>query len=64
MNEEKILYNVLKAVGTGEEYKMAPDKEYLNALNKIGLITLEWENQLTEFGREILSMLRNKIEEW
>lgn len=62
--EEKILYNTLKAIGTGKEYDTAPDKEYLKALEKIGLIKMDWDNTLTEFGRKTLDRLRSVIEVW
>ena len=34
--EEKVLFNVLKsiALNTGDEYKIAPDKEYLKVYGK------------------------------
>lgn len=60
--EEKILFNTLKAIGTGKEYDTAPDREYLTALVKIGLIKMDWDNCLTEFGRTTLNILRNSIE--
>lgn len=62
--EEKILYNTLKAIGTGKEYDTAPDKEYLESLEKIGMIKMDWDNSLTEFGRSTLNRLRNVIEKW
>jgi len=62
--EEKVLYNVLSKIGTGKEHDAAPDEEYLEALEKIGLIKLEWDNTLTDFGRSMLSHLREKIEKW
>ena len=62
--EDKILFNVLKNIGTGKEYDNAPDKEYLEALNKIGLIKTGWDNTITEFGKSVLGYLRNKIEVW
>lgn len=62
--EEKILYNTLKAMGTGKEFDTAPDREYLKALEKIGMIKMGWDNVLTEFGRNTLSTLRNRIEKW
>lgn len=60
--EEKILYNVLKNMGTGKENTAAPDGNYLKSLENIGLITTGWDNELTEFGRQILDYLRNRIE--
>ncbi len=62
--EEKVLYNTLKAIGTGREYDTAPDKEYLDSLVKIGMIKMGWDNELTQFGRSTLERLRNKIEKW
>ena len=60
--EEKVLYNVLKSVGTGKEYDCAPDKEYLKSLENIGLIEMGWDNSLTKFGDNMLNYLRNRIE--
>jgi len=60
--EEKILYNVLRAIsnkGTGSS--QAPDQEYLMALKNIGLINLQWDTELTSFGRDMLSILENRI---
>lgn len=62
--EEKILYNTLKAIGTGREYDTAPDKEYLKSLERIGMIDMGWDNKLTSFGRSTLESLRYKIEKW
>ena len=62
--EEKILYNTLKAIGTGREFDTAPDKEYLEALVKIGMIKMGWDNLLTDFGKNTLKRLKNHIEEW
>lgn len=60
--EEKILYNTLKAIGTGKEYYTAPDKDYLKSLEKIGMIKMDWDNSLTDFGRSILHFLSSKLE--
>jgi len=52
--EDKVLLNTLKAIGTGKEYWTSPDREYLNALEKIGLIKMGYDqNELTKLGREI-----------
>jgi hypothetical protein len=61
---EKILYNVLKKIGSGKEYVAAPDNEYLIALQTIGLVKLDWTNELTPFGEFMLRTLENKIEKW
>lgn len=63
--EEKVLYNVLKAIknrGSGRD--QAPDENYLKALETIGLITIDWDNSLTSFGTSILSTLSDKLEKW
>lgn len=62
--EEKVLYNVLKSIGTGNEYYAVPDEKYLKALETIGLIKMGWDNELTDFGRNTLERLRNDIEIW
>ena len=62
MIEEKILLNVLKNIGTGKEYDIAPDKDYLKALETIGLINLEWDNTLTKLGTSIMNDLKNRLE--
>jgi hypothetical protein len=61
--EEKILYNTLKAVvrKNGEENLTAPDYEYLKALEKIGLIKLGWDNEITDFGKSIKEYLESKL---
>ena len=61
MMQEKILFNVLKNVGTGSEYASAPDKTYLEALQEIGMISMGWDNEITAFGKTILEYLRNKL---
>ena len=60
--EEKVLFNVLKsiALNTGDEYKIAPDKEYLKALEVVGLIELGWDNSITNLGRLIYNHLNNE----
>jgi hypothetical protein len=62
--EEKILYNTLKAIGTGKEFDTAPDREYLKALVKIGMIEMAWDNCLTIFGKRTLDRLKGDIEKW
>lgn len=62
--EKKVLYNVLKAIGTGNEGMIAPDKDYLKSLENIGLIKMGWDNELTELGRNILEHLKSSIEKW
>lgn len=59
--EEKVLLNVLKAISqtnTGDEYKIAPDSEYLKSLENIGFIKLGWDNEITELGRKIFNILQ------
>lgn len=58
------MYNVLKSIGTGDEYKAAPDKDYLKALEIVGIIKMDWDNELTNLGQYILNKLRDKFEEW
>lgn len=62
--EDKILYNTLKAIGTGKEHDTAPDKEYLKAMETLGLVKLGWDNFRTDFGDDILDHLRGKFERW
>jgi hypothetical protein len=62
--ERKVLFNVLKSIGIGREFDVAPDREYLKALEKIGLIKMDWDNTLTDFGKETLESLRDSIEKW
>lgn len=62
--ESKVLYNVLKNIGTGKEHNIAPDKEYLKSLENIGLIEIGWDNKITELGKIILETLKEKIEKW
>lgn len=62
--EEKVLYNVLKSIGTGNEYKSAPDREYLKSLEVIGIIKMDWDNTITSLGQTILNTLRDKYESW
>lgn len=52
-------------IGTGKEYWTSPDKEYLNALEKIGLIKMGYDkNELTKLGKEIEKYLDDKINPW
>jgi len=63
--EDKVLLNTLKVIGTGKEYWTSPDKEYLNALEKIGLIKMGYDkNELTKLGKEIEKYLDDKINPW
>jgi len=62
--EEKILFNTLKAIGSGKEYDTAPDKEYLKSLERIGMINMGWDNKLTNLGKSTLGSLRHKLEKW
>jgi hypothetical protein len=62
--KDKVLYNTLKNIGTGDEYKSAPDDDYLKALETIGMIKMGWDNELTSLGKEILGQLRDKLEKW
>ncbi len=57
--EEKVLYNVLKNIGTGNEDIAAPDKEYLKACETIGLVKLGWDNYLTDLGRKVKNLLQD-----
>jgi hypothetical protein len=58
---EQILYKTLDAIGTNMEYRIAPDTQYLKALEKIGFIKLGFKNELTDFGRSELKRLQNKF---
>ncbi len=61
---EKILYDVLRSIGTGKEYKIAPNYEYVKSLERIGLITIGWVNiKMTPFGDTLLNSLKNIIGE-
>ena len=59
---EKVIKNVLSKIGSGDELKAAPDKEYLNALETLGFIKQGWDNELTEMGRNYLKTLQAR--EW
>ena len=61
--EKKILYNVLKEIWRESSSNSAPDKEYLKALETIGLIKIGWETTLTDFGYSIYQTLKNQIED-
>jgi len=63
MIEEKILYNVLKNIGTGKEHDCAPDEDYLKALAEIGMISIGWDNEITGLGQTILGFLKSKLED-
>lgn len=63
--EEKVLYNVLNQISETPEIlnvTSAPDEEYLNSLENIGMIEKGWEITITEFGLSMLEMLKNKLE--
>lgn len=62
--EEKVLYNTLKSIGTGKEYDIAPDHNYLKALETIGMIKMGWDNSLTSLGESTLTRLKSSIEKW
>jgi len=62
--EEKVLYNTLKAIGTGKENSIAPDQEYIKALETLGFIKTGWDNELTDFGKKLLISLQYSIENW
>lgn len=62
--EDKVLYNVLRNVGKGQEHTAAPDRDYLKALDTVGIIKMGWDTELTDLGRTILGTLRNKFEKW
>lgn len=59
--EEKILYKVLSNIGTGKEFDATPDIEYIKALESVGFIKMGWDNELTDFGKEMLTILQNRI---
>ena len=63
--EERVLYNVLRAIskgGTGSAE--APDGTYLSSLVNIGMITTGWDTEITSLGRSVLEHLRGKFEKW
>lgn len=64
--EERVMYNVLKSFGTGNEDKSAPDDKYLKSLENLGIVKLEgWgNNHLTDLGKIIYGALQNKFEKW
>ena len=64
MLEEKVLYNVLKAIKNKKSLDVAPDREYLDCLEKIGMVHISWDNHLTKFGESILNHLTNKLKKW
>lgn len=59
--EEKVLYNVLRNVGSGNEHHAAPDSDYLKACESIGLIKPGWDRELTDLGRFVRDSLESKI---
>lgn len=65
-NGNQILFNVLKAIKSGnkDEYKATPSQEYLVALQTIGLIKMGWDNELTDFGENMLRKLENDLIKW
>ena len=62
--EDRVMYNVLKSFGTGDESKAAPDGDYLKSLESVGMVKLGWDNELTDLGKFIYSSLQNKFEKW
>lgn len=61
MLEEKILYKVLLQILKRENVTMAPDNEYLRALETIGIIKLDWDYSLTGFGYSLFNLLDRKL---
>jgi hypothetical protein len=63
--EQKILYNVLTAISKGGRgLEQAPDAAYITALAEIGMIKVDWDTTLTDFGRKTLEWLRGTFEKW
>ena len=62
--EKKVLYSVLKSIGTGTESAAAPDAEYLQSLQTIGMVKLGWDNTLTDLGRNVRDKLDSKLNTW
>lgn len=60
----KVLFNVLKSIGTGNEEIIAPDTNYLKSLETIGLVNLDWDNSLTSLGQDIKQYLANDLEKF
>ena len=55
--EKKILFKVLQQIKNNQYPNAAPDEKYLKSLQEIGIIKLGWDNELTDFGREMLKYL-------
>lgn len=62
--EEKVLFNVLKDIWRNKNTSKAPDKEYLKALETIGMIKIDWDTTLTDLGHSIYESLQYKIEKY
>tara|TARA_R110000772_G_scaffold43995_7_gene101286 strand:+ start:11445 stop:11636 length:192 start_codon:yes stop_codon:yes gene_type:complete len=62
--EDRVMYNVLKSIGSGDEYTTAPDDEYLTSLDHVGIIDMNWDNCLTDLGKTIYKSLQEKFEKW
>ena len=66
--EKKVLFNVLDAIRKGNanllSQGIAPDKEYLTALETIGFIKVGWGIELTEFGNWQFRVLQNDLIKW
>lgn len=64
--EKKVLFNVLEAIRKGDKnlLQIAPDKQYLDAIQTLGFAVIGWDDKLTDLGRSILETLRNQIQRY
>jgi len=63
--QDRMLHNVLKNI---EKTKICSveiiDHDYYKALDKVGLISIDWETKITDLGKSVMEMLSNKFEKW
>jgi hypothetical protein len=58
--EEKIIYKILCQIRKGELPTAAPDRDFLAALDKVGIIVAGWDYQIGPVGRILLERGDNK----
>ena len=54
---EQIFQPLYQQIKNNQYPNAAPDEKYLKSLQEIGIIKLGWDNELTDFGREMLKYL-------
>ena len=61
--EEQVLYNVLKNIKNGGNgSQQAPTQSYLDALDTVGIINIDWDTTLTKLGHSIFDHLEYKLD--